>query len=192
MGLQLNISGETAHRGALTIRGEVLGLDQLAAACRAIAERAPVAIAGAFTREMHSILTDAKTISPRVPVGSPPEDKHPGTLRASAHVEAPVIVGNVVTVRGGFGGAAIKYALAQHERLDYRHPHAGEGAKYLETHVLRRAVTMDARLAADVGGPTFAKVATFVSTTASVAESAFYHGMLRARMKGWRTLHGDY
>lgn len=195
MGLTINIAGETAHAGTLNIRTELVGLDELEAVLRQLGATAPQALGVAFYREMQGVLTDSKTIVPRVPVGSPPEDKHPGTLRASAHVEPPVIRGNAVSVRGGFGGAAIPYALAQHERLDYRHPHAGEGAKYLETHVLRRAVTMESRLARDLVPWSEGRPVAFTASAsppAMAAHKGFLRAVTGARQAGWRTVGGDY
>jgi len=195
----VNITGETAHSGMLHLRGEIIGLEQVEAACKRIADNASQALAGALFQEMEAIITDSKTIEPRVPVGSPPEDKHPGTLRDSGHAQMPKIHGSVVTVEGGYGGPAIPYALAQHERLDYRHPHMGEGAKYLETHFLRRSVSMDSRIAVNllslIEGQAPPDINTHVvsQSPALMAQfGKFNKAMLSARLKGWRTVGGDY
>lgn len=62
-----------------------------------------------------------------------------GVLRASGVVRPPKVDGKKVTVELGYGGAASKYALRQHEDLGLNHPDpenpnsdpAGQ-AKYLE------------------------------------------------------------
>jgi hypothetical protein len=62
-----------------------------------------------------------------------------GVLRASGVVRPPKVDGKKVTVELGYGGAASKYALRQHEDLSLNHPDpanpnsdpAGQ-AKYLE------------------------------------------------------------
>jgi hypothetical protein len=54
-----------------------------------------------------------------------------GVLRSSAYVSPPQGEGIKANVEVGFG---TKYAVPQHERLDYRHPRGGE-AKYLEKSV---------------------------------------------------------
>jgi len=66
------------------------------------------------------IMTDVKASSPGhgVPVET-------GALRASGAVEQP----QPLAVELSFGGAAVPYALVQHERLDYHHK-VGE-ARYL-------------------------------------------------------------
>jgi len=53
-----------------------------------------------------------------------------GTLRRSGQVGRPDRMGDSVSVKLSYGGAASAYALVQHERTDYHHPHGQ--AKYLE------------------------------------------------------------
>ena len=197
MDFAVDITGATAHSEKLHLRGEIIGLEQVEAACQRIGDNAPQALAGALFREMEAIITDSKTIEPRVPVGSPPEDKHPGTLRDSGHARMPRIHGAVVTVEGGYGGPAIPYALAQHERLDYRHPHMGEAAKYLEVHFLRRALTMDSHIAQDLlplieGQPPPEINVRAISSIQTAAFKEFSKAKLSATRKGWRTVGGDY
>lgn len=54
-----------------------------------------------------------------------------GVLKTSGTVLPPTIMGNVVEVVLGYGGAASAYALRQHEDLSYNHAE-GKQAKYLE------------------------------------------------------------
>ena len=54
-----------------------------------------------------------------------------GPLRASGHVDDPVVKGDEVTVTLGYGNSAVEYAVYVHEDLNAFHP-TGE-AKYLET-----------------------------------------------------------
>lgn len=56
-----------------------------------------------------------------------------GTLKRSGRVDRPEISGDNVSVKLSYGGAAQAYALVQHERTDFHHPHGQ--AKYLETPV---------------------------------------------------------
>lgn len=54
-----------------------------------------------------------------------------GDLADSGYVSEPFLVGDTWTIAIGFGaGLEREYALIQHERLDYYHPHGQ--AKYLE------------------------------------------------------------
>jgi len=71
------------------------------------------------------IVTAAKL---ETPVGGPPyspNDKAPGTLRASEYAAAPLIEGTRVSVTLGAGGAASDYAQVQHEHGEFRH-HVGK------------------------------------------------------------------
>lgn len=85
--------------------------------------------------EGQRIMTDSK--ANYVPVRDNP-------LRASGHVQPPVVSGTRSSVTLGFGGAASAYALVQHERTDYRHT-VGT-SKYLETPVHNAARGLAARL----------------------------------------------
>ncbi len=75
-----------------------------------------------------------------------PVDK--GPLRASGTVLPPEISGSRITVASGFGGAAKKYAVVQHEDLNLRH--AVGGPKFLERPFLARKTGMGRRLAGGV------------------------------------------
>ena len=102
-------------------------------------------VAGLY-KEAELVMTDAK--ENYVPVGQPPEDKTPGTLRASGFVLPPVVIGNHVEIVLGFGGAAEAYAMVQHEHLEYKHT-VGQ-AKYLERPMLKAATGLDTRMAARI------------------------------------------
>jgi hypothetical protein len=106
------------------------------------------AMVAGLAKEAELVMTDAK--ENYVPVGQPPEDKHPGTLRASGFVDPPVVEGDHIEVTLGFGGAAEPYAMVQHERLEFHHT-VGT-AKYLETPMLAAAAGLDLRLAARIKG----------------------------------------
>lgn len=73
--------------------------------------------------EAELLMTKAKMLTP----------VDTGALRASGHVQAPVVEGGKVSVTLGFGGAAEAYAVPVHERMDVHHP-VGQ-AKFLETPV---------------------------------------------------------
>lgn len=92
-------------------------------------------IAGQMFREAEAIMAAADPLIPVAPDG--------GTLKASGHVQLPVIDGNEVSVTMGFGGAASAYALAIHEHPSAASPPSwsgkelhfsvpGTGSKFLE------------------------------------------------------------
>lgn len=87
-------------------------------------------LGGILYRSAEGIMTEAKTL---VPVQT-------GLLRSTGHVTLPYDDGGFVSVDLGFGGPAVRYAVVQHERLDYDHPGQGQ-AKYLEMPTLRWAST---------------------------------------------------
>lgn len=96
------------------------GFTQLQRHLNALPDQMLGALEKALYVEGETVMTRSKQI---VPVDL-------GVLRASGHVKRPVTKGTRVTVTLGYGGAASAYALAQHERTDYRH--AGQGqAHYL-------------------------------------------------------------
>jgi hypothetical protein len=68
-----------------------------------------------------------------------------GALRASGHVLPPQKDSAGPFVVMGYGGPAVKYAVVQHERLDFKHT-VGQ-AKYLERPALKRAAVMDKQIA---------------------------------------------
>ena len=119
------------------------GSKELADWLEKLGETAPQAMGKYLYQEAEKIMTASKQVCP---VGLPPEDKTPGTLRSSGHVQLPVVSGTTVSVTLGYGGEAQAYALAQHERLDYRH-RPGQTAKYLERPALEAVAGMEARIA---------------------------------------------
>ncbi len=72
-----------------------------------------------------------------------------GILRASGHVQLPVRTGGDVSVTLAYGGPAEAYAVIQHERLDFNHPHGG-GPKYLERPLVEAVPGMGDRIAARI------------------------------------------
>lgn len=75
-----------------------------------------------------------------------------GTLAGSGQVRPPSVNASSVEVTIGYGGAAAKYALYVHERLDLNHKYPGAKnaqaqAKFLEQPVLEGAPKLGERLA---------------------------------------------
>lgn len=70
-----------------------------------------------------------------------------GALKGSGYVTLPEVTATDVTVELGYGGPAKKYAIVQHERLDYNHPDGGQ-AKYLESVVDERRNSILSNVAA--------------------------------------------
>ncbi len=68
-----------------------------------------------------------------------------GNLRATGHVQAPVVTSQSVEVLLGYGGPAVDYAIVVHENLEAHHT-VGK-AKYLEDPALRAAKGMGQRIA---------------------------------------------
>jgi hypothetical protein len=97
---------------------KVFGDAKVRAEIRRLAKRYPAGMAAALYRLGVAILSDAL---PRTPVEF-------AVLRSSGYVSPPKGTGTETTVEVGFGTV---YAVAQHERMDYRHPRGG-GPKYLE------------------------------------------------------------
>jgi hypothetical protein len=117
---------------------KVFGDAALKKEIRRLAKRYPAGMAAALYRLGVAILSDAL---PRTPVEF-------AVLRSSGYVSPPKGEGMETTVEVGFGTV---YAVAQHERMDYRHPRGG-GPKYLERAaqaVAPRALALLAKWAAD-------------------------------------------
>ena len=87
------------------------GLDKLEARLKKSVVGAAKELAGGLLVEGNSIMTAAKKLTP----------VDQGVLRASGHVQTPVIRKTSATVVLGFGGAAAAYALYQHEITDLSH-----------------------------------------------------------------------
>lgn len=68
-----------------------------------------------------------------------------GALSSSGMVHEPYAAGSKAAVEISYGGAAIDYALEQHENLTYRHA-AGRKAKYLEDPAVDATERLGARL----------------------------------------------
>lgn len=126
--------------------GGLQGTSAAASAFYGTIDELTITLARALGIEAELVMTDAK--ENYVPVGHPPEDKTPGTLRASGFVLPPVILGSHIEVILGFGGAAEAYALVQHEHMEYHHT-VGR-SKYLEIPMLAAAAGLDGRLAAAI------------------------------------------
>jgi hypothetical protein len=88
------------------------GQKELAALLRKAGDQAPRVLAQALTEEAQLMMRDSQKIVPHAD----------GTLASSGVVVPAVISGNRVQVDLGYGGAASKYALRQHEDLDLTHP----------------------------------------------------------------------
>lgn len=80
-----------------------------------------------------------------------------GALRASGVVRPPAVAGTHVEVEMGYGGAASKYALYQHEVTTLHHPDPSNpnsdpkgSAKYLETPVRDQTRGLAGRLRAEL------------------------------------------
>ena len=79
---------------------------------------------------LSSLFTEAELIMSDIKSGGwVPKDT--GALETSGRVLPPQMEGATATVTLGFGGAAIPYALIQHEAQHFKHPGQGQ-AKYLE------------------------------------------------------------
>ena len=123
------------------------GADQLRANLARLAAEAPAALA-------HAVRSVALDVQSRAQDNCPVET---GDLQASAHtifVEGPrgvtaTVVFNATTPDGGSS-----YALAQHERLDFKHPNPPNapprGAKYLERALTEVERDFTARIAEGV------------------------------------------
>ena len=95
------------------------------------------ALGGALYLEGNVIMTRSKDVF--VPVDQ-------GPLRGSGFVETPEYSAHEASVTLGYGGVARKYALIQHENMDFNHPGQG-GPKYLERPVLEAQQGLHTRLA---------------------------------------------
>lgn len=101
------------------------------------------ALEGATFEKANTIMTDSKKL---VPVDT-------GALKNSGFAENPVVSGKLVTVKIGFGGVAVPYAIKVHEDLTAHHT-VGQ-AKYLEEPLNEHKRTMEEDLARKVRGRLF-------------------------------------
>ena len=135
------------------IRVKMLGAREMVATLKKIAEKFPDRVGAAIYREAQIEMTEAKRRTPVSPTAaqframgrSMPKGLVPGTLRASGQVHDPERRGNTISVTLSFGGAAIDYAIVQHERLDFFHT-TGQ-AKFLESVLNESRPYMAARIA---------------------------------------------
>lgn len=123
---------------AQTRRVDLTGQKKLMKVLTTLASLAPQIVGAALYREGGAIMTKSKKLCP-VDLGN---------LRATGDVAPPEEHGGHVTVTLGYGGPAAKYAVAQHERLDFKHT-VGQ-AKYLEDPMLEAAQGMDARIGVSI------------------------------------------
>ena len=113
----------------------VRGLSEMQAKLRSLAQEMPQDVALALYQEAESEMTEAKA---RTPVDT-------GALKGSGHVRQPEIGLNGVSVKMGFGGPAVDYAVQVHEDLEAFHP-TGQ-AKFLESVLQESAPHMAERIA---------------------------------------------
>jgi len=113
----------------------VVGFEDVAKNLAELVRNVPEQVASALHAEAEIEMTEAKE---RTPVEF-------GVLKASGHVQDPVVDSDGVSVTLAFGGAASEYAIYVHERLDVHHP-VGQ-AKFLESTVLESAPHLPARVA---------------------------------------------
>lgn len=94
-----------------TVRVSVSGAKEVQARLRALGGESAEAAGTVLYRLGEEIMADAKQLAPVMD----------GHLRASGHVDLPVVEGTAVVVQAGFGGPAAPYALSVHEN-----PRAGK------------------------------------------------------------------
>lgn len=136
--------------------GKLFGAADMVAKLKQIAAKFPDRVAAAIYQEAQIEMTESKRRCPVSPTRAQAkamgrswrEGTVPGTLRASGTVHEPVRNGKNISVTLSYGGAAIDYAVVQHERLDYIHT-TGQ-AKYLESVLDESRPYMKARIAARV------------------------------------------
>lgn len=97
--------------------------------------------------ELYRLLAQGLVIEAEstIAVSTPDVPVDTGALRASGHVQDPVIGPNEVSVQFGYGSAAVAYASVVHET---HRTHS----KFLERHVLDRARTLGPNLEAHLQG----------------------------------------
>lgn len=96
------------------------GIDKVLKEVNKLSERYQRAMEAGTYGLGQEIMTDSKQ---RVPIDL-------GALKGSGYVTSPVRTRGKIAVELGYGGPAKDYAVAQHERTEYKHE-TGE-AKYLE------------------------------------------------------------
>ena len=121
------------------MRVELTGGAALSAHLARLAAQMPRAVGASLYRFAEGVMAESK---PEVPVQT-------GTLRASGHVEPPVLTSRGAEVELGYGGPAEAYALQVHEDLQAHHAEPTK-AKYLEDPLKRRSADLLPTVGADV------------------------------------------
>lgn len=121
-----------------TVAFQIKGLDEMNRALQRFVQKAPAEAGKILFRQAEKVMAASKEL---VPVDT-------GFLRASGHVDLPVVSGSRVSVAMGYNA---DYAVHVHEDLTVHHP-SGQ-AKYLERAILDAVPGLNATIAAD-----FAKV----------------------------------
>jgi len=125
------------------VKVEYKGAKALARQVQAMGREGLVELGRSLFKRGEEIMGDSKEYY--VPVA--PKDG--GTLRSSGHVQPPVRTGaNRMSVKLGYGGAAVPYAIVQHERTWYKHT-TGQ-AKYLYTPAMAHAKSMGRKVSGDM------------------------------------------
>lgn len=130
------------------------GTDEMVAKLKRLAASIPDRIGAALYQEGQIEMTESKRRCPVSPTAAQfkamgrtmPKGLVPGTLRASGAVGLPERIGRLIRIVLSYGGAAINYAIVQHERLDFFHT-TGQ-AKFLESVLNESRGSMLSRLAA--------------------------------------------
>jgi len=134
----------------------VVGVDKVLAKLGRYGAEARHLAGAAIYQEALVIMADSK--DNYVPVDQ-------GVLKSTGHVELPVVSGNNVSVKMGYGGPAAPYALAVHENpragktggvspkgQRYKHWATVGGYKYLERPLLAAVRGFSSRIAARLRG----------------------------------------
>jgi hypothetical protein len=122
----------------MRLKLNVKGFRELKKALKQQGPRAEQSLARALFTEGERIMTEAKRLTP----------VDTGALRASGHVQKPVIRRGRIEVTLGFGGPSAPYAVIVHENLNVRHQ-VGQ-AKFLEKPLNEAARGLAERIAAEV------------------------------------------
>ena len=130
--------------------------DAMRKTIRKIANEHPARVSAAIYREAQIEMTESKKRCPVSPTAAQfkamgrtmPKGLVPGTLRASGLVGEPVIDNTTISVTLSYGGAALAYAVVQHERHDFFHTNGQ--SNYLASVLNESRPYMAARVAARI------------------------------------------
>jgi len=114
------------------------GVTELQRALRQLGPKAESALKRSLTTEAEKIMARAKRLTP----------VDTGTLRATGHVQRPVLERDRIEITLGFGGPAAQYAIYVHEGTEMNFT-VGQ-AKFLEQPVNEAARGLADRLAREV------------------------------------------